>query len=106
ALGMGDDLGASGHDLVTAYIAGMEVATRLGSVAKGGFHQTGFHPTGLIGIFAATLIAGRMRDLTEDQLASAQGIALSLASGSLEFLQDGAWTKRIHPGIAGAQGIT
>lgn len=106
ALGMGDELAASGHDLVTAYIAGMEVATRLGSVAKGGFHQTGFHPTGLIGIFAATLIAGRMRDLTEDQLASAQGIALSLASGSLEFLQDGAWTKRIHPGIAGAQGIT
>ena len=106
AMGMGDDLAASGRDMVTAYIAGMEVATRLGSVAKGGFHQTGFHPTGLIGIFAATLIAGRMRDLTEDQLASAQGIALSLASGSLEFLQDGAWTKRIHPGIAGAQGIT
>lgn len=106
AMGMGDDLAASGRDMVTAYIAGMEVATRLGSVAKGGFHQTGFHPTGLIGIFAATLIAGRMRDLTEDQLASAQGIALSLASGSLEFLQDGAWTKRIHPGVAGAQGIT
>ena len=106
AMGMGDDLAASGRDMVTAYIAGMEVATRLGSVAKGGFHQTGFHPTGLLGIFAATLIAGRMRDLTEDQLASAQGIALSLASGSLEFLQDGAWTKRIHPGIAGAQGIT
>lgn len=106
ALGMADDLAASGHDLVTAYVAGMEVATRLGSVAKGGFHQTGFHPTGLIGIFGATLIAGRMRNLTEDQLASAQGIALSLASGSLEFLQDGAWTKRIHPGVAGAQGIT
>lgn len=106
AMGMGDDLAASGRDVVTAYIAGMEVATRLGSVAKGGFHQTGFHPTGLIGIFAAALIAGRMRNLTEDQLASAQGIALSLASGSLEFLQDGAWTKRIHPGVAGAQGIT
>ena len=106
ALGVGDDLAVSGHELVTAYIAGMEVATRLGSVAKGGFHQTGFHPTGLIGVFAATLIAGRMRNLTNDQLASAQGIALSLASGSMEFLQDGAWTKRLHPGMAGAQGIT
>ena len=106
ALGIGDDLAASGHDLVTAYIAGMEVATRLGSVARGGFHQIGFHPTGLIGIFATTLIAGRMRNLTGDQLASAQGIALSLASGSMEFLQDGAWTKRLHPGMAGAQGIT
>lgn len=106
ALGMALETGASGKEMVTAYIVGMEVATRLGSVAKGGFHQTGFHPTGLIGIFATALIAGRMRGLTQDQLASAQGIALSLASGSLEFLQDGAWTKRIHPGIAGAQGIT
>ena len=106
ALGMADDIAASGRDLVTAYVAGIEVATRLGSVAKGGFHQTGFHPTGLLGIFGTTLVAGRMRNLTEDQLASAQGIALSLASGSLEFLQDGAWTKRLHPGIAGAQGIT
>ena len=101
-----DELATSHWTTGTAYIAGMEIATRLGSVAKGGFHQTGFHPTGLVGIFATTLIAGRMRDLTEDQMTSAQGIALSLASGSLEFLQDGAWTKRIHPGIAGAQGIT
>lgn len=106
ALGLAADQGASGRDLVTAYIGGMEVATRLGSVVKGGFHQVGFHPTGLVGTFATTLIAGKMRNLPVDQLASAQGIALSLASGSLEFLQDGAWTKRIHPGIAGAQGIT
>ena len=105
ALGVAADIGLSGRDLVTAYIAGMEVATRLGSIAKGGFHQVGFHPTGLIGTFATTLVAGKLYDLTDDQLASAQGIALSLASGSLEFLQDGAWTKRIHPGMAASQGI-
>ncbi|MGD9864047.1 MAG: MmgE/PrpD family protein [Pseudodonghicola sp.] len=105
ALGMAAETDASGADLVTAYVTGMEIATRLGSVAKGGFHQTGFHPTGLIGIFSSALIAGRIRGLTIEQMASAQGIALSLASGSLEFLQDGAWTKRIHPGVAGAQGI-
>ena len=106
ALAMAAATGASCETMLTAYIAGMEVATRLGSVAKGGFHQTGFHPTGLIGAFGCTLIAGRLKHATAAQLASAQGIALSLASGSLEFLQDGAWTKRIHPGWAGGAGIT
>lgn len=106
ALGMAVATGASGGELLTAYVAGMEVATRLASVAKGGFHQTGFHPTGLIGAFACALIAGKLKGLTPKQLASAQGITLSLASGSLEFLQDGAWTKRLHPGWAGVAGIT
>lgn len=105
ALGVASVIGASGPDLITAYIAGMEIANRLGSAAKGGFHQTGFHPTGLIGTFSSALIAGRLKGLNVEQMTHAQGIALSFASGSLEFLQDGAWTKRIHPGMAGAQGI-
>ena len=88
------------------YILGMEVATRLGMVAKGGLNQVGFHPTGVVGTFSSTLIACRLMNLTSEQLMMAQGIALSLASGSLEFLQDGAWTKRMHPGWAAASGIT
>jgi 2-methylcitrate dehydratase PrpD len=36
----------------------------------------------------------------------AQGITLSAAAGSLEFLEDGAWTKRFHPGWAAVAGIT
>lgn len=106
ALGMAAHGQLHGRDLLAGYIAGMEVATRLGSVAKGGFHQVGFHPTGVVGAFACALVAGRMQGLTEDQLSMAQGIVLSLASGSMEFLQDGAWTKRLHPGWAGAAGIT
>ncbi|MBD5802447.1 2-methylcitrate dehydratase [Azoarcus sp. Aa7] len=106
ALGVAAQAALSGRELLAAYIVGMEVATRLGSVAKGGFHQTGFHPTGLIGTFACALIAGRLHGMNADQLAMAQGIALSVASGSLEFLQDGAWTKRMHPGWAGVAGIT
>ncbi|MEP9356493.1 MmgE/PrpD family protein [Xanthobacter sp. KR7-65] len=106
ALGIAAETGASGRDLLTAYVVGMEAATRLGSVAKGGFHQVGFHPTGLIGAFGCALVAGKLKGLTAKQLAHAQGIVLSMASGSLEFLQDGAWTKRMHPGWAGVAGIT
>lgn len=95
-----------GADLVTAYILGVEIATRLGAVAKGGFHQVGFHPTGLIGTFGCTVAAGYLMGLTEAQYVDALGLALSVGSGSLEFLNDGAWNKRLHPGWAGAAGVT
>ena len=98
--------GASGADLVTAYVAGVETATRLAAVGSGPFHQIGFHPTGLIGVFGCTLAAGTLMGLSPRALVMAQGIALSMASGSLEFLEDGAWTKRMHPGWAAQSGIT
>jgi 2-methylcitrate dehydratase PrpD len=98
--------GAHGRDLLTAYVLGVEVAARLGAVARGGFHQVGFHPTGVAGAFACAVLAGKLLGLDAARLASAQGIALSVASGSFEFLATGAWTKRLHPGWAAASGIT
>jgi 2-methylcitrate dehydratase PrpD len=98
--------GASGAEALTAYIAGIESAIRLAAVGSGPFHQLGFHPTGLIGIFGCTLAAGTLMGLSPQALVSGQGIALSMASGSMEFLEDGAWTKRMHPGWAAQSGIT
>jgi 2-methylcitrate dehydratase PrpD len=106
AMGVAAHVGLDGRDLLAAYIVGMEAGTRLGCVARGGFHQVGFHPTGLVGAFSASLIAGRLFGLNAQQLAMAQGIALSVGSGSLEFLNDGAWTKRMHPGWAAVAGFT
>lgn len=104
-LGLAAKYERSGADLVTAYVLGVEIATRLGAVAKGGFHQIGFHPTGLIGTFGCTVAAGYLMDLKEEQYVDALGLALSVGSGSLEFLNDGAWNKRLHPGWAGAAGV-
>jgi 2-methylcitrate dehydratase PrpD len=98
--------GASGRDMLAAYVVGVEAAARLGAVAKGAFHQVGFHPTGLVGAFACAIAAGRLMGLAETQLTMAQGVALSAGAGSLEFLEDGAWTKRFHPGWAAVAGIT
>jgi 2-methylcitrate dehydratase PrpD len=106
SMGVGSQLGSSGLDMLSAYVIGMEAGTRLGAVAKGGFHQIGFHPTGLVGAFSCALIAGRLYGMTAQQMAMAQGITLSVGSGSLEFLQDGAWTKRMHPGWAAVAGST
>lgn len=105
-LGVGMREDASGSELLAAYVLAIETSSRLASVAKGGFHQTGFHPTGLVGTFGCTLATGLLMGLNAEQLAMAQGIGLSVASGSMEFLEDGAWTKRLHPGWSAAAGIT
>jgi 2-methylcitrate dehydratase PrpD len=106
ALAMAAHTRASGAELLAAYIAGMEAGARIAAVAKGGFHRVGFHPTGVVGAFAASLVAGRLMRLTPARLAAAQGMALSFAAGNLQFLEDGSWTKRLHPGWAAACGIT
>jgi 2-methylcitrate dehydratase PrpD len=98
--------GATGREMLTAFVAGIETATRIGICAKSAFHQVGFHPTGMVGIFGCVLAAGRLMGLNVKQLAHAQGLAVSMASGSMEFLEDGAWNKRFHPGWAAASALT
>lgn len=98
--------GRNGQDLVVAYIAGVEAAARLGMVGDGLFHKVGFHPTGILGAFGCAIAAAKLADLPADAIAAAQGIVGSMAGGLLEFLEDGAWTKRMHPGWAAASGIT
>jgi 2-methylcitrate dehydratase PrpD len=106
ALSLAESLGASGEALLTAYLAGAETAIRIGAAAKGGFHHVGFHATGVVAHFAAAIVAGRLLHLNEDQLVAAQGIVGSTASGIQVFLEEGAWTKRFHPGWAAVAGIT
>lgn len=106
ALALGEAHDADGRTLMAAYVAGMEVAIRIGLAARGFFHHAGFHGTGVISHFGATVVAARMLGLTAAQLVSAQGIAASTASGVQVFLEEGAWTKRFHPGWGAVAGIT
>ncbi|OLL27351.1 2-methylcitrate dehydratase [Burkholderia sp. SRS-W-2-2016] len=92
--------------MITAYVAGMETAIRLGRAVKGGFHHVGFHATGVVSHFSSAVVAGKLLGLSADQLVSAQGIAASTASGVQVFLENGAWTKRMHPGWGALAGIT
>lgn len=105
-LALGAERGASGAEVLAAFIAGLECGARIASVTKGGLHAHGFHPTGVVGVLASALAAGRLLGLDEEALVRAQGIALSMASGSLQFIEDGAWTKRFHPGWAAQAAIT
>src|SRR5437667_69752 len=65
----------------------------------------GFHPTSTCGVFGAAVTAAKLMRLSEELMLNAVGIAGSMAAGSLEFLADGSWTKRLHPGLAAQNGI-
>ncbi|MEJ8279946.1 MmgE/PrpD family protein [Pseudonocardia spirodelae] len=98
--------GADTRTLLLAYILGVEVTSRVGIGGAGGFHDVGFHPTAVAGAFGAAVAAGKVTGLDATGFAAAQGVVGSMSSGLLEFLADGAWTKRLHPGWAAMSGLT
>lgn len=106
ALGLAEHLDASGKDLLTAYVLGVDVATRVGVAAKGLMHTSGFHTTGIAGHFGCVVVAGKLFNLSPQKLTLAQGLAGSTSSAMSEHRADGAWNKRMHPGWAGVGGIT
>jgi 2-methylcitrate dehydratase PrpD len=106
ALAIGEQLDASWNDVLAAYAIGVEAAIRIGAAVQGGFHHAGFHATGIVSHFGAALAAGKLLALDEPQLVAAQGIAASTASGVQVFLEEGAWSKRLHPGWGALAGIT
>jgi 2-methylcitrate dehydratase PrpD len=106
ALTFSEDLALDGRAMLTAYAAGMETAIRVGAAVKGGFHHVGFHATGVVAHFSSAVIASKLLGLDAEKITMAQGIAASTASGVQVFLEEGAWTKRMHPGWAAVAGIT
>ena len=90
---------------VQSIALGSELVCRLALVAPTAIHRQGFHPTGVLGAFGAAAAAGIAMRLSPKQLASALGIVGSMTSGIIEYLAEGTWTKRIHPGLAAANGL-
>ena len=105
ALATAELQGSSGAELLAAIVAGYEVACRLGrALDPKETYSKGFHPTAIVGPFAAAAATAKLLDLTAEELAHAFGIAASQAAGRLEFFTEGAWTKRFHPGWASHAG--
>ena len=105
ALALAEQRKLTGEELLLATLIAVEVDALLGTQAGGVFQQVGFHPTGVVGIFGATVAAARLIGGDVDALLRAQGVALSLCSGSMAFLDDGSWTKRLHPGWAASAAL-
>ncbi|MEM9440566.1 MAG: MmgE/PrpD family protein [Pseudomonadota bacterium] len=95
----------SGTEALLGITMGLEAVCRLNYVAAGSMHRAGFHPVGVIGALGAAAGAGVALGLDRKQLTAAFGIAASMSSGILEYLTDGTWTKRLHPGWAAQSGL-
>jgi 2-methylcitrate dehydratase PrpD len=92
--------------VLRAAVAGYDAMCTLGVMAGAKeLYERGFHPTGVCGVVGSAVAAGIMLGLDESQLVSAIGIAASYAGGTLAFLDDGGWTKRLHAGAAAAHGM-
>ena len=106
ALALAQEREATPVAFLEAVIAGYETTMRVGNALGGAAtYARGFHTTGVAGVFGAAVAAGRILGLDAGGLVRALGVAGTMASGSLEYLADGAWTKRLNAGWAAHSGI-
>ncbi|KAK8115851.1 hypothetical protein PG984_012353 [Apiospora sp. TS-2023a] len=91
---------SDGKTFLLAVAVGYEITTRLGRGLNYGGYTRGFHNTATAGVFGATAAICKLRNFSPTQVADALGLALSRASGSMQFLANGSWNKRLHPGFA------
>lgn len=111
-LSMGEAVGASGRDAVTAAAIGYEVCVRLGmagydpELGNSIFFEKGWHATSICGALASAAISAKLMKLSAPGIANAMGIAASMASGLLEANRVGGSVKQLHCGWAAHSGIT
>src|SRR5947209_15471774 len=84
----------TGQSALIGIAVGVELVCRLSLVVPKAVHTAGFHPTAVFGTMAAAAAVGAALKLPPAQLVNALGIAGSMASGIIEYLAEGAWTKR------------
>ena len=95
----------NGEQILKGIAIGAELICRMALVSPTAMHKQGFHPTSICSVFGATAGLGAVLGLNQKQLSSALGVAGSMSSGIIEYLAEGTWTKRIHPGWAASSGI-
>src|SRR5215813_633654 len=97
--------GLDGRSALIGIAVGVEVICRLSVVVPKAVHKAGFHPTAVFGAMAAAAAVGAALKLPPRQLVDALGIVGSMAGGIIEYLAEGAWTKRLHAGWAAQSGL-
>ena len=107
ALAMAQACGASGRDLLTAIVAGVEVMFRIGNATLHSAEVVGFHGPGMTGPFGSAAACAALLKLSPAQAANAFGIAGSFAGGLLAFAKagSGGMIKRLHLGRAAEGGV-
>ncbi len=103
-LALAEELGSSGQDVLTAFVAGYELQCRVGRVlAPGHYDVLGFHATATIGSFGASAACAHLLGLDQEQFAIALGIAGTQAAGLKSMF--GTMCKPLHAGKAAYHGL-
>src|SRR3989449_729078 len=97
--------GLAGPAALIGIAVGVETMCRLSLVTPKRLHKAGFHPTAVLGAVGAAAGVGAALRLDARQMVDALGNVGSMASGIIEYLAEGAWTKRFHPGWAAQSGL-
>jgi 2-methylcitrate dehydratase PrpD len=100
---IGELIGSNGRDMLTAYVAGVEVACRTSDASNPRHYQKGFHSTGTFGAIGAVAGAAKLLGLSREQLLRSFGIAAALSGGYRENF--GTMTKPLHAGKAAEAGV-
>ena len=103
ALALGEELNSSIEDILLAFMAGVEVSTRIGHILGYSHYNAGFHQTATSGSFGSTIVASKLLGLSEDQTINALGLVSTRASGIKS--QFGTMGKPFHAGMAASNGI-
>lgn len=99
-LAQAESLHSSTQDVLAALAVGYEVVCRVGTQLSDGGYERGFHNTSTAGIFGCVAAIASLQKLPAAVIETAFGMAGSKASGSMQFLENGSWNKRLHPGFA------
>src|SRR5215472_1973886 len=102
-LAEGEALGASGREMLVAYVAGYETWAELAWRDPGHHHRKGWHPTGIFGPIGAAAACASLRRLDADGAARALALAASQSSGVMANF--GTMTKPFHAGRSAHSGL-
>lgn len=107
-LAVGEKVNATGKELITSFILGIDLAPRLSyALNPNSLYSRGFHPSAIVGCLGAALAVSKLLDLDHNQTKNAFGLAATQSSGLLSWENDP--TEMSRPfgcGVAARNGVT
>ncbi len=98
-LALGEKLGSSNRQMLTAILHGFEAMCRIGA-SVGPAHYRIWHNTATCGPFGSAMAAAALLSLDDEQTRDALGNAGTQSSGFWQFMETGAMSKHLHAGRA------
>lgn len=102
-IALAEETGASGRDVLVAYVVGFEIETCLGRGVNFHHYEKGWHPTATLGVFGAAAACAKLMGLDAPQTTHALGLCASLAAGVKSNL--GSMAKPMHVGNCSRNGL-